>query len=129
MNWILSLVSLGATLSGILACLYLFVAVKRETAVLRSRSDARIAQLEEAVAALAAKLDAQSVEWREAADRASLFVPPLAPSSGLNLTKRSHALKMHRLGEGPEQIARALGVPKNEVDLLLRVQQVVVSSV
>ncbi len=129
MNWLIPLTTLGATLIGILACLYLFVSVKRETATLRSRYKTRIAQLEETVAALSARLDEQSVEWKEAAEHASLYVPPPAPASGLNLTKRSQALKLNRLGEGPEHIAETLGIPQNEVDLLLRVQKIVVSSI
>jgi hypothetical protein len=60
--------------------------------------------------------------------------PPVAPTPGiprpgLNLNKRSHALRMHRRGEGPEQIAAALELPRQEVDLLLKVHRIVISNV
>lgn len=41
---------------------------------------------------------------------------------GLNLSKRSQVLRMHRSGEAPAQIAAALGVPHQEVELLIKVQ-------
>jgi hypothetical protein len=36
---------------------------------------------------------------------------------------------MHRRGDNPEQIAAALGVPQQEIDLLLKVHQILVSNV
>ena len=42
--------------------------------------------------------------------------------SGFNLSKRSQVLRMHRSGDSPSQIAAALGVPHQEVELLLKVQ-------
>ena len=48
---------------------------------------------------------------------------------GMNLTKRSQALRMHRRGENVEQIATALAVPRQEVDLLLKVHRIVMSNV
>jgi hypothetical protein len=36
---------------------------------------------------------------------------------------------MHRRGEGVEQIASALELPRQEVDLLLKVHRIVLSSV
>lgn len=54
---------------------------------------------------------------------------PAMPRPGLNLNKRSQALRLHRRGDAPEQIATALELPLQEVQLLLKVQQVVLSSV
>ena len=51
------------------------------------------------------------------------------PKHGLNLSKRSHALRMHRRGEGAEQIAAALELPRQEVDLLLKVHRIIISNV
>jgi len=44
-----------------------------------------------------------------------------APLSGLNLTKRAQALRMHRRGESVSTIAAALQSPRNEIELLLKV--------
>ena len=51
------------------------------------------------------------------------------PRRGLNLSKRSHALRMHRRGESVEQIAATLGVTRQEIELLLKVHQIVVASI
>ena len=50
------------------------------------------------------------------------------PKPGLNLSKRSQALRMHRRGEAPEQIAEALELPLQEVDLLLKVHRIVIEA-
>jgi hypothetical protein len=47
--------------------------------------------------------------------------------SGLNLSKRSQVLRMHRSGDAPAQIASALGVPHQEVELLLKVQSIMLN--
>ena len=54
--------------------------------------------------------------------------PVNLPGHGLNLSKRSQVLRLHRKGETPEQIAIAMGLPLQEVDLLLKVQRIVLRS-
>jgi hypothetical protein len=49
------------------------------------------------------------------------------PRPGLNLSKRSQALRMHRRGEPPEQIAATLAVSRQEVDLLLKIHRIVMT--
>ena len=46
--------------------------------------------------------------------------------AGLNLSKRSQALRLYRQGEAPDRIAAALEVPLQEVDLLLKVHRIVI---
>jgi hypothetical protein len=53
--------------------------------------------------------------------KASIMTPPAPPGSGFNLTHRGQAIRMYRRGERPEQIAAALSLPLNEVELLLKV--------
>ena len=48
---------------------------------------------------------------------------------GLNLSKRSHALRLHRRGDPPQQIAAALEIPLQEVDLLIKVHRIVMSNI
>ena len=43
----------------------------------------------------------------------------------MNLSRRSQALRLHRQGDSAEQIARALDVPRQQVDLLLKVHEIV----
>jgi DNA-binding NarL/FixJ family response regulator len=49
------------------------------------------------------------------------------PIAGMNMTKRGQVLRMYRRGEQPEQIAAALTLPLNEVELLLKVHRSVIS--
>jgi hypothetical protein len=49
--------------------------------------------------------------------------------AGLNLEKRSQALRMHRRGEQPAEIAAALEIPLQEVNLLLKVHRIVLSTI
>jgi hypothetical protein len=70
-------------------------------------------------------LDSLSAQVRDLPQQ-SLPAPSSAPpKSGLNMNKRSQVLRMHRKGDAPEQIAIALEVPLQEVDLLLKVQRIV----
>jgi hypothetical protein len=53
---------------------------------------------------------------------------PGSPRPALNMTKRSQALRMHRQGDPPDQIAAALDLPRQEVDLLLKVHRIVLTN-
>lgn len=53
-------------------------------------------------------------------------VPHLRP--GFNLSTRSQALRMHRRGENAAQIAASLQVSAQEVELLLKVHQIVLQN-
>lgn len=70
-------------------------------------------------------LSAQLAEIRQ---QAAAVVPP-PPKPGLNLNKRSQALRMHRRGDAPVEIASSLGIPLQEVDLLLKVHRIVISNI
>jgi hypothetical protein len=53
----------------------------------------------------------------------------IAPRACLNLEKRSQALRMHRRGESPAQIATLLEIPLQEVELLLKVHRIVLRGI
>jgi hypothetical protein len=80
-----------------------------------------------AIADLRAQVKDLSTQMKDPADRTHLLVPSVPLGSGLNLNKRSIALQMHRRGEGPVQIAASLNIPRNEVELLLKVHRLVLS--
>ena len=54
-------------------------------------------------------------------------VPTASESNALSMQKRSQALKMIRRGEPPETVAATLGVPRNQIQLLLKVQNMITS--
>ena len=84
--------------------------------------DAELESLRDTVEALA-------VQLHDLQKHPPFASPPGLPKPGLNLNKRSQALRMHRHGEGAEQIAYALDLPRQEVDLLLKVHRIVISNV
>ena len=91
----------------------------------QARADTR--QIHETVDQLQRSLLALAGEMR---DLQQGSVPAPADGvfrSGLNLNRRSQALRMHRRGDPPEQIAASLGVSRQEVDLLLKVHRIVMS--
>ena len=93
------------------------------------RAGVRQSQRDAELQALRDTLDALAAQLHDLQNHPPVAPPPGLPKPGLNLSKRSHALRMHRRGEGVEQIASALELPRQEVDLLLKVHRIVLSSV
>ena len=110
---------------GLALCVYLFVSVKRDLRAGEVRLGKKLAALE---ADWQAKMEILDERWKELSQISSVLVPPPPPRSGLNLNKRSQALERHRRGETPPEIAAALAIPRNEVELLVKVQRIVLSS-
>ena len=125
-NWILPLavivvLTLGTAVLSI--CAWIRAGFAFKAAAEHSEEAAR--ETEEQFAALAKKLD------HFEAQLASRACPP-SPASvrpGMNLNKRSQALQLHRRGEPPEAIAAALGLPRQEIDLLVKVHTIVLGSI
>ena len=107
---ILALAPYAAVALGLAVTLVLFISLKAElhrtTRRERRRVDEALARLEEA----------QEVPAEAA---------PAAPVSGINLNRRVQALRLLRKGEDVSRIAAILGVPRSEVELLVRVQNYV----
>ncbi|MBZ5591155.1 MAG: hypothetical protein LAP39_02895 [Acidobacteriia bacterium] len=59
------------------------------------------------------------------AEEPGLLPGPAEVRPGMNLSRRSQALRLFRRGETPEQIASSLRVPSGEVRLLLKVHRMV----
>jgi len=111
--------------AGLAACIYLFVSVKLEVGRLDRRRAQAQAETEKAAARFQSELATIQERLLEAEERAGMLVPPPATISGLNLNRRTQVLRMARRGESPGQIASALRVPQGEVDLMLKVQRLV----
>jgi hypothetical protein len=77
-------------------------------------------------AALAKALDSLARQIEDVRQQQP-FAAAAVPRPGLNLSKRSQVLRMHRKGDPPERIAAALEVPLQEVDLLIKVHRIVIS--
>jgi outer membrane murein-binding lipoprotein Lpp len=121
------------TLGG-LSLLTLLALVLSATALCLVRSMARAArkrqtgdnELASTVQALRSDLDSLASQIRDA--QPSQAMPAAAPRNGLNLAKRSQALRLNRRGTSPPQIAAALELPLQEVELLLKVDRIVIGN-
>ena len=114
---------------GIAICFSIFISLKKELhALTREVKEERreIANLEQR---LSAHVNEIQTALRDVEESAGVLVPPTPPRSGFNLSKRSQAMRMSRRGENSTNIAVALSVPRKEVELLLKVQKIVLSNV
>ncbi len=112
---------------GLAAVALSFIAILQTASSCRAldaRSKTRHAQWE---AALQATKEAVKELTTEVQQIESQSLPAPAPRlrPGFNLSTRSQALRMHRHGENAAQIAAALQVSVQEVELLLKVHQIV----
>jgi hypothetical protein len=117
--WILNPLTLyGVLAAALVAGVALFFAVKAEIRAVRRR-------FEESGKAAAVRLKETELaieRLREA--MAETGEPPPAPLlPGLNLTRRAQAVRMHQRGEPAATIAAALRAPRNEIELLIRLQE------
>ena len=79
------------------------------------------------IAALRTRIDELAAHEVRERQEAISAAGPVRP--GLNLNKRASALRMHRRGDAPRQIAATLDIPLQEVDLLLKVHQIVMQNI
>jgi type II secretory pathway component PulM len=115
--------------AGLCLCLYLFFTLKMEISALEQRGKARETALAESVSAIRASLDGVREGIREVQEQTGMLVQPAPTRSGLNLSKRGQVLQLHRRGQSPEQISASLGLPLTEIDLLIKVHQIVLDQI
>lgn len=128
MTLVILVASQGLLAAALVACIYLFVLGKRDLRAAGKRWAQRQETAQAEVQKLRVELDAMRERVRETEESAGLLVPPPPALSGLNLGKRSQAIRMFRRGEKPGQIAAALHVPEREIELLIKVHRIVLSA-
>lgn len=118
----------GLSLTSAMLSLLAFARAAGRTRRAEPKGGASASQLGAAVEAVERAVESLSEEVRELRQSPPSTTPEGgAARPGLNLSKRSQALRMHRRGEPPEQIAAALAVSRQEVDLLLKVHRIVMT--
>ncbi len=128
MTLIIQLAPFALLIAGALASASFYVSLKKELQALANQLQEQHRGMSNFEERVGAQLEEMRTLVREANERAGVLVPPTPPRSGFNLSKRSQVLRMSRLGERPENIAVALSLPKKEVELLLKVQKIVLTS-
>lgn len=119
-------------LALVLVTLLVSLAALYRAASVWHRTSAKIEQAREEWSAFSAALDARLTSLAVHCDESPrrLLAEPLPNPAKpcMNLSRRSQALRLHRQGESPEQIARTLDLPRQQVDLLLKVHEIVLNS-
>jgi hypothetical protein len=93
----------------------------------RKTVDAVRAECAEAIDAAQSQFDVLAMEIKNAKSQTPIEIIPGTPKPGMNVTRRSHALRLHRTGSSPTQIAAALEIPSQEVDLLVKVHEILLN--
>ena len=120
-DWINAPLTQAAILgAGLLGSLAIWISAKsgtraasREVELLRISTEAMIKDLTAQIQGMRA----------EPATETQPAPAPIMTMQGFNLTTRTKVLRMHRRGETASSIAAALGVQHEEVDLLLKLDQ------
>lgn len=122
LNWILNPLTLWSVLAlALFGVLALFVSFKKELAAVRQQNRHSADDLSGNLQSLSREICDMRAGLQAAEDA------PLIPANGtsLTMTKRARALRMSRRGEAVSSIAAALHTPQNEIELLLKVDQLV----
>jgi hypothetical protein len=118
----------GLLLAGTAASLLALVRVRWLAQAADRRARLAEAEQDTALADFRRSLDALAAQFEEM--RALPHIaPPTAARPGMNLSRRSHALRLYRRGEPAGRIAQELGIPLKEVELLIKVHEIVLSTV
>ncbi len=118
---ILPVMSCAAVAAALSACVYLFLTLKRGMDSRLRDAAAERERLAEELQTLRARVS--DLEGEVAASAAAKG--SLQPPRGVNIAKRTQALRMVRRGEAPERIAAALAMSRREVQLLMKVQKLI----
>jgi hypothetical protein len=129
-----ALVMILSVLSGVVLCgtaISLFVVHRAHCLLgeLKQQKSGESAREQSEVDAVRASVDALAAQIHDIQSHPPTVLAPGLPKPGLNLSKRSQALRMHRRGEAADQIAATLEVPRQEVELLIKVHRIVLSTV
>jgi hypothetical protein len=119
MLWILPLLLIAL---GMIACLGLFLSLKADLQVQARRGEKRVESMLVRLQEAAGPPERPS-ESRALDEAPAVVYVPLR--SGINISRRTEALRLLRRGEDVSHVAAALGVPRREIELLIRVQELV----
>lgn len=120
----------ASTIAGIACTLFvtgvsvlLFLHLKKLQEESQSRSNKRQQTIHSELGKLRGEVEDLRNRLEDAERNAASIPAPRNPLAGLNQAHRTQALRLMRKGESADKIAATLGVPRGEIDLLIKVQQ------
>lgn len=128
--WIvLAALVIALALSSLLVSFYIFWRLQGVSQTAAAELETMREEYASAIEAMRKELEALAAGVREKPRYVSAEPLPGAPRSGMNLSRRSQALRLKRSGETPQKIAETLDMPRQEVELLLKVHEIVLNNV
>ena len=121
MIWILIAILLLLT-AGLGSSVHLLYLLKRDTWAAGSEAAKREADLAASLTGLQADFNSLRTQFDELEQRSGMLVAPAPVTSGLNLTKRTQAMRMLARGENSEAVAEVLQLPRAETELLTKIR-------
>ena len=116
----------GFMLAGVALNLIVFFCAKRSRGGGAQAVAVRQQEVENSLQALRQTVEGLAVQPGDCQEERVVGPVSTMPMAGLNMTKRSQALRMHCKGDTAERIAAILDIPLQEVDLLLKVNRIIV---
>jgi hypothetical protein len=116
------LIEFGLLALGLAAALALFLSVKREIRTQARQNSARIDEVLQQLGEALRPPPPSPVPEPAAIASPSPELAQIVPRSGMNMNKRVQAGRLLRRGEDVSHVAAALGVPRCEIELMIRVQ-------
>ncbi|MBM3810699.1 MAG: hypothetical protein FJW20_03575 [Acidimicrobiia bacterium] len=105
-------------------CVCLFILLKAEIHRKSARWDYAKKEMEQSLQLLRLQIQRLQESLHTTVQEAALNQAPTTapPRQAINLNRRVQVLRLHKRGERPDQIAAAVGIPQNEVELMLKLQ-------
>ncbi len=122
----IAFINYGALALTIAACVFLFITLKRDLRTMEIRDLRRTENLRCEVREVKEELEALR---REIEIRESKADPSATLGRTLGSGVRIQALRMIKQGEGLDRIASELNLPRNEVELLMKVHKLMAGAV
>jgi DNA-binding NarL/FixJ family response regulator len=126
---ILAALIVALVLCALGVSVYALLHAHRASAQSAAVADAAREECSAAVEAVRSKFEGMAAELQAASRRPAIEPLPGIPKSSMNLSRRSQALRLRRNGESPHRIAETLEMARQEVDLLIKVHDIVLRSV
>jgi hypothetical protein len=126
-RYLIPLAPCALVAAGSIFGLFFLFSFEKEVQRLKTRIARRQAGDTTSARDLNAQVQQLNERLREAEERAGVLVAPPSPKASLNLNKRTQVLRMSRRGERSENIAASLSLPRNEVELLLKIHGLVLN--
>ncbi len=122
LDWLLSPLAIYAAIAlGLGCCIFLFLVMNCGLTTAEKRLKSEIRLLEEALAEIRRKLAELECAGTDVACASAV------PRASVNLAKRTQVIRMHRRGESAAAISAALELAPAEVELILKVQKIVLN--